>query len=95
MISDNGLWNTQESDDVIQKEKSCSTTIIQKGSHSLSPFCKVIYNDDYIIMPLVEVGLHCMKSMSHLEKGLMEIMGCSKRGGCMPCYEKIGRVGTF
>ena len=47
-MSDNGLSNTKVSDDVVKKEKSCSTPIIQKGRHSLRPFRKVIDDDDYI-----------------------------------------------
>jgi hypothetical protein len=51
MISDNGLWNTKVSDDVVEDEKRCSMIIIQKGGHSLNPFCEVINNDDDITMP--------------------------------------------
>ena len=46
MISDNGLWNTKVSDDVVEEEESYSMTIIQKGRHSLNPFCEVIDDDE-------------------------------------------------
>jgi hypothetical protein len=77
MISDNGTWNTKTIDDMVKKENSYSMTIIYKGRNSLSPFCKVINGNDYIIMAPDEVGLHCMKSMPHLEKGSMGTMGCN------------------
>ena len=46
------MWNTKACDYVVEEEKSCNMTIIQKGRHSLNPFCKVIDGDDYITMPL-------------------------------------------
>jgi hypothetical protein len=51
MISDNVLWNTKASDDVVEEKESCSTTIIQKGRHSLNPFFEVINDNDDITMP--------------------------------------------
>jgi hypothetical protein len=51
MISDNGLWNTKASDDVVEDKKSCGTTIVQKSRHSLSPFCEVINGNDDITVP--------------------------------------------
>jgi hypothetical protein len=51
MIRDNGFWNTKASDDVVEYEKSYSTTIIKKSRHSLNPFCKVINDNDDITMP--------------------------------------------
>jgi hypothetical protein len=80
VIGENGAWYTKTSYDVVKNKKSCGTTIVQKGRHSLNPFCKVVDGDDYITVPPAEVGLDYMKSIPHLAKGLMAIMGCSVVG---------------
>jgi hypothetical protein len=51
MISDNGTWYTKMSYDMVEKEKSCSMTIIQEGRHSLSPFGEVVNDDDDVTLP--------------------------------------------
>ena len=55
-------------------------TIGFKGRHYLFPLRKGVTNDNDIIVPPTEIGLHVMKSTPHLVKGPTVMMG--KRVGC-------------
>ena len=52
MISDYGLWNSEPSYDVIEKEEGGNTTILCIFRHCLSPFCEIIHGYDDVTMHL-------------------------------------------
>ena len=69
MISDDGLRNSKSIYDMIEQEESGSLTVLCICRHGLIPLCKIVNVYDYVTMTPVEVGLQCMKSIPHLEKG--------------------------
>ena len=50
MISDNLSRNTKTSNNLVEKKKSCSLTIIPKSRHSLDPLRKVVYCYDNVLV---------------------------------------------
>ena len=52
IISNNGLWNSKSSDDLVKYEQSNNFTIISECGHSLSPFREVIDGNNYITVSL-------------------------------------------
>jgi hypothetical protein len=65
---------------MIEHKKWCSLDIVKECRHRINPFSKIIDKNDNITVPPTEVGLHCMESMPHLEKGSVETMGLSGAG---------------
>ena len=57
MISDNLSRNTKTSNNLVEKKKSCSLTIIPKSRHSLDPLRKVVYCYNNILVTFAEGGL--------------------------------------
>ena len=80
VISQDGLRDFEPSDNVIKKKQGNNFSIFSICRHILNPFCEIIDGHDNITMPLDVVGLKCMKSMPHLEKGPPSMMGWSGAG---------------
>ena len=80
LFSDYGLWNSKPSYHMTKQKEGGSLSILCICRNCLIPFCKVINGYDDVTMPLDEVGLQCMKSITHLEKGPTTMMGCSGAG---------------
>src|SRR5271168_2699268 len=61
MISDNHLWNTKPSNDMIEYENRSCFTVCLKCRHRLGPLGKIIYHKDNICMPPGRVRVTCNK----------------------------------
>ena len=81
MVSENILWDTECSNDLVEDKICCRFSIGLKSSHCLFPLHKVVYNDNDILVPPAETGLHIMKSTPHLVKGPYTMTG-NKGAGC-------------
>ena len=51
MVNENILWDTKSGDDLIEHEVCFRLTIEFKGRNFLYPLCKVVYNDNDILVP--------------------------------------------
>ena len=52
MVSDNHLWYTEMSNDLVKHEVSCRFTLYFEGRHFFLPLCEVVYNDnDVFVLP--------------------------------------------
>ena len=51
MVSENLLWNTEASNDMVENEENYSFLISVKGGHCLYPFNKIIDIDNDIFVP--------------------------------------------
>ena len=51
MVSDNLLWNFEASNDLVEQKETCSFPITLKGRNCLFPLSKLVYNDNYILVP--------------------------------------------
>ena len=80
IFSDYGLWDFEPSYHMIKQKKGHSISNLCICRNFLSPFCKLIDNYDDVTMPLAEVGLQCIKSIPHLEKGPIPMTGCKGAG---------------
>ena len=72
MISNDRLGYIKPSNYVIEQEKFCCLCVIKIGWHRLHPFCEIVHNHYNVIVPVVDGGLHVVKSMPHLAKGPTE-----------------------
>ena len=60
VISNDGLWNSKSSYDMIEQEESGSLTIFRICRHGLSPFSEIINGYDDVPCRWAEVGLQCI-----------------------------------
>ena len=51
VVSDNLLWNSEASDDLVENEKRCSFSVSFEGRHCRCPLGEVINNDNDIFVP--------------------------------------------
>jgi hypothetical protein len=51
VISNDSLWDSKSSDDMIEYEKCCSFPSVIECRHHLSPFSEVIHSYDDVSMP--------------------------------------------
>jgi hypothetical protein len=54
VISDDSLWDSKSSDDMIEYEQGYSFSDIIECRHRLTPFSEIIHSYDDLSMPLTE-----------------------------------------
>jgi hypothetical protein len=66
---------------VIEEKMSSRVCCIVESGHGFIPFGKVVEMTTIYLCPLLDGGLQVMKSMPHLQKGLIVMTGWRREGG--------------
>ena len=80
MVNDKLFQNTKLSNNLVEYGVCVYLTVGFNYRHSLSPFREVVNSHYDMMMPPAEARLQSMKSIPHLVKGSVVIIGCNGAG---------------
>jgi len=70
-------------DDVVEEKTCYSFSGVFEGGYSFSPFSEIIDCHDDVFVSIARWKVAAMKSMPHLQKGLVVMTGWRREGGVL------------